>query len=271
MGQRKVLCMFVSNFNYSPNFTALRRATYNCKTTNNETKPITIYELEARDAEYIKKLMNSLEMSDECKQNRDYKSKIEVTGGGLGDIYETCLRKRAKDIDFSKTRMFMAFDGKNTCGFIMGNIPKMNKETGEGIQYSVRKECNPTETELDWFATWTEAGAEKIKGVGSALSTEFFISTKNDGFKDIFVQSEIGENSDAQGVYGTFGFKPVGDKITEGELLYNEPKLNENRNELGAYVTPMLLTEDDRNKRIEDKAKTRTELDNVSVNLDTLA
>ena len=258
-------------YNFAPNFTALRRASYNCAKENGDQKAVTVYEIEAKDAEYIKKLMGSLDMSDECKQNRDYESKKEVTEGGLGDMYETCLKKGTKDIDFSKTRMFMAFDGKNTCGFIMGSIPKKHKESDEDIRYSVRKECSPDETELDWFATWTEAGAEKIKGVGSALSTEFFISAKNDGFKDIFVQSEIGDNSDAQGVYGTFGFKQVGDQITEGELLYNEPKFNENRNKLDALVTPMLLNEDARDQRIAKTVKTRTVLDNASVNLDTLA
>ena len=256
---------------FNPNFTALRRAQYDCKNANGDIKPITIYEMEPRDIEYLGKFMDKLEMSDECKNSKDYDSRMEVTSGGVLDMYRTCIEKKEGNPAFDKTRMFMAFDGNKSCGFIMGNIPKKNEKVDNNIHYSARKESTPTETELDWFATWNEKGGEKLRGVGSALSTEFLISTEKDNFDNIFVQSEVeSKGSPAFGVYGNFGFKELGKMTTERELFFYKPLL-EDSNELDSKVIPMLLSKENKQKRISITENRRTELDGASVNLDSLA
>ena len=265
--------MITNKFNYSPNFTALRRAQYDCKNANGETKPITIYELEAKDLPYVSKFIDKFEMSDECAAKEDAETKKEIMELAFKDAVGVCEKKLEGNKDFDKTRMFMAFDGNKSCGFMMCNEPKRNAAVDDKVHYSSRQKGKPDETELDWLATWSSKGGDNMKGIGKVLLNELFMASEEGNFKDIFLQSEIPDNkSNAHAVYNHFGFKYYGPRRTMGENFFFMPILDK-KAVLGDVVIPMHI---DRKEKLLSMAKitndmNRSNLDNVSVNLDTLA
>ena len=265
--------MFISNFKFAPNFTAIKRAQYDCKNANGEKKPITIYELEAKDLPYVSKFMDNFQMSDECAGKEDAKTKKEIMELAFKDAVEVCQRKKDNDSDFNKTRMFMAFDGNKSCGFMMCNEPKRNAEVDDKVHYSSRQKGKIDETELDWLATWSSKGGDTMKGIGKVLLNELFMASEEDNFKDIFLQSEIPDNkSNAHAVYNHLGFKYYGPRRTMGQNFFYMPILDKTA-VLNDEVIPMHI---DRKDKLQSMAKitndmNRSNLDKASVNLDTLA
>ena len=93
-------------------------------------------------------------------------------------------------------KVLVAVHDDKPCGLLIANMLKLN-ENGKFV-YSSRHNAAKNETEIDWLVTWGVNNKENIRGAGKALIAEYFRTAKQDKFKDVFLKSELPENSYAQ-------------------------------------------------------------------------
>lgn len=198
-----------------------------------QPKSITIAELEERDLAFIQKLKNLSEIAFAKDRVRN-----EIVWGTLTTM-EGILATNCEFMD--KIKMYVAIQNYKPCGLLIGNMPKRILST-EGISYSSRHNNAKSETEIDWLATWTPKGEEKVKGVGKALVAEFFGSLKKDKFRDVFVKSEIPENSYAQSFYESLGFEVLGAKRPPLTCNTTNTYVLKSYDEPSARIVPMIIS-----------------------------
>lgn len=183
-----------TNFNIqptkTPNFKAIPLARY--QTGKNAF--VKIYQLEKKDMPFIKKLNNNLEKYFKDNNIQD-ESKKEIITNVLDTAQKVFLSRGSA---FKKSKIFAATYNNKLCGFLAGNIPKTSKTNI--FHYSSRKNHSKFETELDWLVTW------EGKGAGKSLISEYFTSLRRDRFREVFVRSEVPEETFAQTFYEKLGF-----------------------------------------------------------------
>ncbi len=187
----------------SLNFRAIPLAQWRCKTLNNKPKNITIINFEEKDLKLVEKFIEKSDLI--CKKDR---LKQELVKNAICTIRDVLS---IKDKAFKKVKMFLAIHEGTPCGLLVGNVPKHFLDS-EQIKYSSRHNSAKNETELDWLVTWQPRGKSKIKGVGKALVGEYFKTIRKDRFRDIFVRSEVPENSFATSFYESLGFESLSQK-----------------------------------------------------------
>lgn len=195
--------MRVSSNQQSLTFNAIQLAQWRCKTLNNRIKNITIITLEKKDINFVKKFVEKLDLI--CSKDSLKQELVNDTIRTIRDV----LNMDSKS--FEKVKMFMAIHEGTPCGLLVGNVPKKSKDTKQ-IKYSSRHNPAKNETELDWLVTWQPRGKSKIKGIGKALVGEYFRTVKKDKFRDVFVRSEVPENSYAKNFYESLGFEQINDR-----------------------------------------------------------
>lgn len=201
--------------------------------TKKQPKSITIAEIEPKDLEFIKKMKYIAEVSTYGDKIRD-----EIIWGTLTTIEGILADKSAF---LNKVKMFVAIQNYKPCGLLIGNMPKRILST-EGISYSSRHNNAKSETEIDWLATWTPKGEEKLKGTGKALVAEFFGSLKKDKFRDVFVKSELPENSYAQSFYESLGFEALGSKRPQLTCNTTNTYVVQSYDEPTDRIIPMIIS-----------------------------
>lgn len=244
-------------------FKAIPLSQWRCKTANNKIKNITITSFEKKDLPFVNKF---IEKSNQiCSKDNLKQELLSIAIRTVRDILES------KEKSFDKVKMFLALHEGTPCGLLIGNIPKHIYDS-EKIYYSSRHNCAKNETELDWLVTWQGKGKPKIKGVGKALVAEFFSTIKKDKFRDVFVRSEVPENSYAMDFYESLGFEQIGKKRLK---LFNKNSAQYSINdytETDDDTIPMIATR----KTIEYMAKelsktmTRQEFKKASLNAEEL-
>ena len=143
----------------------------------------------------------------------------------------------------------MAFADNEPSAILIGNILKKDKDGN--LHYSSRKNHSKDETELDWLATWNK----KILGEGKVIVSEFFYKIIEDGFKQVYVRSEVPQKSFALEFYKKMGFQPLSKK--QRKLQRN----NDNSYLIGQYdipsdpVVPMKATIKDIRQILKDRLK----------------
>ena len=201
--------------------------------SKNTPKSITVAEIEPRDLEFVQKMKNTTEITTYGDRVRD-----EIVWGTLTTM-EGILVNKCAFLD--KVKMYVAIQNYKPCGLLIGNMPKRILST-EGISYSSRHNNAKSETEIDWLATWTPNGEEKLKGVGKALVAEFFGSLKKDKFRDVFVKSEIPENSYAQNFYESLGFEVLGSKRPQLTCNTTNEYIVQSYDVPTARIVPMIIS-----------------------------
>lgn len=196
--------MKVSSSQQNINFNAIPLAQWRCKTLNNKAKDVVIIALEQHDLSFVKKFVEKT--SDICKNDLD---KLEIVNSTINTIRD--LLEKTNKKNFERVKMFLALNEGTPCGLLVGNIPKLDKDSKQ-IKYSSRHNSAKNETELDWLVTWQPRGKSKIKGIGTALVCEYFRTVKKDKFRDVFVRSEVPEKSYATNFYEKLGFETLGTK-----------------------------------------------------------
>ena len=181
------------------NFKAIPLAEYNYLKKDDK---VTIYQLEKRDINYMKGIMDNLD-SFEKKYDIDNESAKQVIEEALGAGIEILKETHHPE---EKARVLTAFYDNEPSAILIGNALKIDKKGG--FHYSSRKEHEPNETELDWLATWNK----KIPGEGQAIVYEYFNTLADDGFKTCFVRSEIPQKSSAVNFYTRMGFKKLSNR-----------------------------------------------------------
>lgn len=198
-----IVFMRIQQTQSNVNFNALLRAQYSCKLKNKPSSAVvSIVQLEKKDYKIAEQF---LEKVDEYSNGDAVKRDI------LKDTFLTLNELFQSNCQFlDKLKVLVAVHDKKPIGILIGNIPK---KTLDGyVTYSSRHNSCVRETEVDWLVTWAEDAQQKIMGTGKALMSEFFTLLKRDKLNDVFVRSEIPENSYAQSFYEQFGFEPIMNK-----------------------------------------------------------
>lgn len=217
----------------TPTHNAKLLSQWKCVSEKNLPQNIVIAELEKNDIEFVRKLKNNFGYSSLNDNVRG-----EIISSTLMTI-EEILTANCGFLD--RIKMLIAIQNYKPCGLLVGNMPKKALNTNE-IVYSSRHNSAKNETELDWLATWHFDGQERLKGVGKALIAEYFSSLKTDRFRDVFVKSELPENSYAQSFYESLGFEQMGTKRQMLETKTSNEYLISNHANSSDRVLPMIIT-----------------------------
>ncbi len=246
-----------SSTNYNkPNFKAIPMAEY--KYLNDKDKNVVVYQLEGRDTDYLKYISDNIDGFYKRHDIQDDSTKQVVKEAVDAGI--EILNNEEEE----KAKVLLALSDEEPSAILIGNVLKADKKGG--LHYSSRKNHAKDETELDWLATWNK----NILGEGKVIVNEYFHTLAKDGFKQVYVRSEIPEKSFAMGFYKKMGFEPLTDE--QREIL----RKNDNQYLIGEfdepedYIIPMKATSSDIEKTLNkrDKELKRKELnDRGSVDL----
>ena len=216
------------------NFKAYPRARY--KLPNGEQ--INILEIGIKDLPFIQKLTNNMETFMDNREIEKVTDKRLIINAAFNVIKEMLERIESLGEKNKKTRMFIAECNSDICGVLVGGLPKKTP-TGE-IIHSSRDGATKTETELNWLATWTSDAKTKRKGVGKILMGEYMDTVEEDGFKKIFIQSEIPSLSFAQRFYESLGFKAICKEIKHSLVEKNKDIIHCVEDLYDYKIVPML-------------------------------
>lgn len=230
----------------SLNFYAIPVSQWRCKTLNNKTKNITIVALEKRDLNFVEKFIEKINII--CPKDNLKQKLVSETIRTIKDILSMTNKS------FDKVKMFLAIHESTPCGLLVGNVPKRKLDTDQ-IKFSSRHNQAKNETELDWLVTWIPRGKSKIKGVGKALVGEYFRTVKKDKYRDVFVRSEVPENSYATDFYESLGFERLSEKRLK---LFNKNSAQYVISDYGEGsddIIPMIITRKSLQETAEDLSK----------------
>ena len=192
-----------SQENYKPSFNAHLLSQWRCSNAKNKAKNISIVAIERKDLNFMQKFLEYIQ-----NQKNESVSAKEIMVYATKTIIEI-LDSNLPQMD--KIKMFVATYNNKPCGIFVANIPKSYAKD-EAFVYSSRHNSAKNETEMDWLVTWNPTGNEKLKGVGKALVGEYFHTVKKDKFRDVYVRSEVPENSFATYFYESLGFEKTSSK-----------------------------------------------------------
>lgn len=227
---------------------------------------LNVYQLEKRDLSFVSDFSKNLSQYFKDKQINDY-SRQEVMKEAF--LAAEKILNSPKHIK-GKARIFLATKDSNPCGILIGNVLKSSKD--KKLAYSSRKNHARKETELDWLATWNPFSDKKVKNSGKALTNEFYNTLGQDGFKDVYVRSEVPELSYATDFYKKMGFE----ELPNGRESII--KSSTNRYLIGNFdasdedIIPMVATPDKikiAKRQLSENIK-REKLNYTSVSLDSL-
>ena len=189
-----------NNNNYPnkiPSFKAIPLAEYGY--LKKKADRVVIYQLEKRDTNYLKSILNKLE---------SFYKKYDVDNESARQVIKEALEASIKILEGKhnpeeKAKILMAFYKDQPSSILVGNALKVDSKGG--LHYSSRKNHAQDETELDWLATWNK----DIPGEGQATVYEYFFTLLKDGFKQCFVRSELPGYSSAVDFYSKMGFEKL--------------------------------------------------------------
>ena len=165
--------------------------------------------------------------------------------------------------------MFAAVHDGDICGLLVANVPK-KLPVSETTVHSSRHNPAKNETELDWLVTWNAKQNEKIKGVGKALVSEYFKTVKTDGFRDVYVRSEIPEHSYALRFYESIGFEKLSNKRIKLANKNTNKYVIDDKSDPEDTIIPMIITRKRQKETIEklEKELCRQEFVKNSIDLE---
>ena len=192
-----------SNTELNLSFKSQLISQWKCLSKTGKPKNINIISFEKKDLDFIKKF----------RQNLDRYNYLTPTRQTIIDSTTQMIEKILNKISDkeNKIKMYAAVHDGNICGFLVANVPKRSP-AGDTTVYSSRHNPAKNETELDWLVTWNAKLNEKIKGIGKVLVAEYFRTVKSDKFRDVYVRSELPENSYALDFYKSVGFEQLSNK-----------------------------------------------------------
>ena len=225
--------MQVSSISNSPGFGAKPISPWRCSSyIDNSARSISIIELEKRDYDFADKFVKSL---DSYTGMDSIKKEILADAAGTLKKVLECGNEYLE-----KIKLFLATYNNNPCGLLIANLPKID-EYGN-VVYSSRHNCAKNETELDWLATWSPSQNDKIKGIGKAIVGEYFKTLRGDKFRDVYVRSELPENSYAQYFYESMGFEVMGEKRLLWGAKTTNKSLIKGADPVDDRIIPMIAT-----------------------------
>ena len=252
--------MYVSSTQQNPTFGAKLISQWRCLSSQDgKYKNVSVVALEKRDLsfvnEFIKKLPKMSNVQDSIKR--------EILSSALRTIKSVL---ESKYVDLKKIKMLLGVYNTKPCGVLVANIPKLTE--GECIGYSSRHNCTKNEGELDWLVTWSPEVGNDIKGVGKALVGEFFKGLRKDGIRDVYVKSELPENSYAQYFYESLGFETMGEKRAKLEKRTSKPYLVNTFCDSEDMIIPMIATRKNSTQKATELAEAMCRNEFIKKSLD---
>lgn len=226
--------MLIPSIQKNTTFNAQILSQWKCKNSKGNPKNVTIALLEASDLDYIN------EFSKQLIKKYGYLDNTRL------DILKSTINTAKiilENLDniYKKAKIFMAIQDSKPCGFLIANIEKTSQETNTPI-YSARHNSAKKETEIDWLLTWNPNRNEKIQGIGKAIVGEYFHTLKKDGFRDVYVRSEIPEKSEAEFFYESLGFQKLSIKRKKIFTKTTSLCVADKFSNLNDDVIPMIVT-----------------------------
>lgn len=258
----KVLNITNINNKRQQSFTAIPLARY-------RTEPDTfvrIYQLEKKDLPFVSDFLKNINQYFKDKKIDDFAHR-QVMEEAFGAVKSILSSEHPE----KKVKSLLAVTDSEPCGILVGNVAK-KRNSNNKIVYSSRKNHGRKETELDWLTTWNPNLEKKMKNIGKAIASEYYETISNDGFKDVYVRSEVPEMSYAVYFYKSIGFKE----------LFNERKkiikYQTNRYLIGNHdapkdeVIPMLATSGNiaKVKKNLFKILDRCKIENTSIDISSI-
>lgn len=231
-----------SNQQYNQKFEAKLISQWKCTNGKGSFRNVSILEIEQLDVEYFENFRKNLDKYNHIQQIRQ--AIIDASSNTISAVLQNMTGV------FQKVKMLMAVHDGKPCGLLIANIPKQMPVIDTKV-YSTRHNPAKNETEIDWLVTWNPNRNENIKGIGKALVGEYFRTVKKDGFRDVFVRSEIPENSNAVYFYESIGFERISDKRVKLVNKNTGKYLVNNFSEPDDDVIPMIIVK----SKIEEKSK----------------
>lgn len=255
--------MRVSLNSYNPEFEAHLMSRWRCKTSaDGGSKNLTVVALERRDSPFINKF---IDVADKDTHLPNIKQII------LDSALKTAKTFfESKFEGFNKVKVLMGICDSKPCGLLVANIPKLS-ENGE-VCCTSRHNSSKNEGELDWLVTWGTKDIGGIRGVGKALVGEFFKTLKGDRIRDVYVKSELPENSYAQFFYESLGFEFLGEKREKLERRTSKPYLVDSYCDPNDMIVPMIITRKNIRGTLDflQKSMPREDLKGKSVDIEKL-
>ena len=182
----------------------------------NLEKDVIIYQLEKKDLGFLENILANI---------NKFFAKYEITDESTMEIFRASVEAAVKlfkqpKFNDKKTKILLAMHDDDPSAILLGNILKVDKN-GK-LHYSSRKNHAKNETELDALATWNKM----IPSEGKAILCEYFHTAMDDGFKHVYVRSEIPQYSFAVEFYKRMGFEELSKS--------SRPMVRDNEN---AYLT----------------------------------
>lgn len=227
----------------TPSFGAIPLAEY--KYLNDKEKNVMVYQLEEKDADYLKYISDNIDGFYKHHDIQDESTKQVVKEAVDAGI--EILKDKHKSED--KTKILLALSDEEPSAILIGNARKIDKKGN--LHYSSRKNHASDETELDWLATWNK----KILGEGKVVVCEYFKTLAKDGFKNVYVRSEIPEKSFAMAFYSKMGFKPLSHKQRAIQRKNDNSYLIGQYDEQGDLIVPMIAKSKDITKTLQKRTK----------------
>ena len=197
--------MKIDTSNLNTNFRAKLISEWSCKNQVNSVEKINIVRFEKNDLRFLSTFFDRFELN-----NIDYQ-KFSILKSAISTIINI-LKFENQEL-LKKTKIWGAVYKDKLCGLLVANIPKRDSKSNK-IIYSSRHNPARKETEIDWLVTWNPTGDKSIKGIGKSLVGEYYGTLAKDGFRDVYVRSEIPEYSFALSFYEGLGFEKLSEKRT---------------------------------------------------------
>ncbi len=227
----------------TPSFGAIPLAEY--KYLNNKHENVMVYQLEKKDINYLKYISDNIDGFYKHHDINDESTKQVVKEAVDAGIEILKDERRLED----KAKVLLALSAEEPSAILIGNAQKIDKKGN--LHYSSRKNHAADETELDWLATWNK----KILGEGKVVVCEYFKTLKEDGFKSVYVRSEVPEKSFAMAFYNKMGFKPLSYKQRAIQRKNDNAYLIGQYDEQGDMIVPMIAKTTDISKTLHKRTK----------------
>ena len=258
----KVLNIANINNERQQSFTAIPLARY-------RTEPDTfvkIYQLEKRDLPFISDFLTNINQYFKDKRIDDFAHKQVME-----EAFSAVKSILSSEHPEKKVKSLLAVTGSEPCGILVGNVAK-KRNANNKIVYSSRKNHGRKETELDWLTTWNPNPDKKIKNVGKAIASEYYETTLKDGFKDIYVRSEVPEMSYAVYFYKSIGFNELFNERKKIIKYQTNRYLIGNHDDPKYEVIPMLASRGNivKVKETLSNKLDRSKVENTSIDINTI-
>lgn len=239
------------------------------------TRELAIYQLEPRDISLVQKLLKKTQMLVPKNLKED-----KVPRETRANLLFVSLQRAFYSLKMNERYLFendqcaklITVSNSKVCGALVGNMPKVVRNCSKIVRSWTGR---ANETELNWIATTPTSASNPERGIGTALTAEFFNWIKDSKSSNLIrVKSAVF----SEGFYERLGFKATRPKVIQCETNNTPRELasliagEHYAPESTTAVYSMQIKRDAALKRFQEIASqyNRTDGNNTSIDLSTV-